>query len=79
MSRLFLVLLVISVLTLHTDSTQGHDGGTDMSSRPMARAARDHASLARFHKFRAHARSQRIGRLVEDQSGDDEEEENDEN
>nr|UMA82947.1 conotoxin precursor Ggeo01 [Conus ebraeus] len=34
MSRLFLVLLVISVITLHTDSSQGTDGSTDVGSGP---------------------------------------------
>nr|DAZ85935.1 TPA_inf: conotoxin precursor Ggeo01 [Conus ebraeus]DAZ86090.1 TPA_inf: conotoxin precursor Ggeo01 [Conus ebraeus] len=76
MSRLFLVLLAICVLALHTDSTQGHDGGTDKSSRPMARAAVDHTSPALFRKFRAHANvRRRIGRAFEDAPGTEEEEE----
>nr|DAZ86581.1 TPA_inf: conotoxin precursor Ggeo01 [Conus judaeus]DAZ86938.1 TPA_inf: conotoxin precursor Ggeo01 [Conus judaeus] len=42
MSRLFLVLLVISVITLQTDSSQGTDGSTDVGSRPMSRAVTGH-------------------------------------
>nr|UMA83600.1 conotoxin precursor Ggeo01 [Conus judaeus] len=38
MSRLFLVLLVISVITLQTDSSQGTDGSTDVGSRPLSGA-----------------------------------------
>nr|UMA82631.1 conotoxin precursor Ggeo01 [Conus ebraeus] len=80
MSRLFLVLLAISVLTLHTDSIQDHDGGADKSSGPVARAARDKVSPALFRKFRARAnvRSRRIGRAVEDFPGAEEEEEDEE-
>nr|UMA83298.1 conotoxin precursor Ggeo01 [Conus judaeus]UMA83937.1 conotoxin precursor Ggeo01 [Conus judaeus]DAZ86940.1 TPA_inf: conotoxin precursor Ggeo01 [Conus judaeus] len=38
MSRLFLILLVIFVITLGTDASQADDGGTEKRSWPMSDA-----------------------------------------
>nr|UMA83294.1 conotoxin precursor Ggeo01 [Conus judaeus]UMA83602.1 conotoxin precursor Ggeo01 [Conus judaeus]DAZ86580.1 TPA_inf: conotoxin precursor Ggeo01 [Conus judaeus] len=72
MSRLFLVLLVISVITLQTDSSQGTDGSTDVGSRPMSRAATIHGVQGKL-RVRAFRRDG-----VDDLTGSEQEEEEDE-
>nr|UMA82629.1 conotoxin precursor Ggeo01 [Conus ebraeus] len=53
MSRLFLILLAISVITVWVDAFQADDSGLDKKSRPLSRAARDRANSNFFGKLQA--------------------------
>nr|DAZ86942.1 TPA_inf: conotoxin precursor Ggeo01 [Conus judaeus] len=62
MSRLFLILLVISVIILKTDASHADDGGLDKRSRLLSRAAVDNAYSGFSRKLRtAIKRSRRDG------------------
>nr|BAO65653.1 G120_VD_New_Superfamily-1_precursor_conopeptide [Conus geographus] len=68
MSRLFLILLVIAVITLKADASQADDGGSDKRSTLVSRAAGDNAYSAFSGKRRAAIKHSRRG--MHDPAGD---------